>query len=115
MSNAPFDNPYSPSGAPQPGGDPKLVKEIKSQATASLIVAIVSFFCCGIILAPFAIYRGNKAKALIDQTGVGIEHRGLAQAGYIIGIISLVLNIIGIIMYVLLAVVGALANSQNMP
>ena len=114
MSNSPFDNPYAPAtSGPQVGGDPKLNKEIKTQAIASLVVGIVSFFCCGIVLAPFAIYRGNKAKAMIDQTGVGIEHRGIAQAGFIIGIISLILNIIGITLYVLLAVLGAAANQQN--
>lgn len=115
MSNAPFDNPYSPtSGGQGGGGDPKLLKEIKSQAIASLVVAIVSFFCCGIVLAPFAIYRGNKAKALIDQTGVGKEHRGIAQAGFIVGIVSLILNVIGLILYVVLAVVGAAARQQGM-
>ena len=63
MSNTPFDSPYSPTSAGgMPGGDPQVAKEIKSQAMTSLIVGIVSFFCCGIILAPFAIYRGNKAK-----------------------------------------------------
>lgn len=70
-----------------------------------------SFFCCGIVLAPFAIYRGNKAKTLIDQSGVGIEHRGLAQAGFIVGIISLVLNVVGMGLYIL-AVVLAAANQR---
>lgn len=110
MSNSPFDNPYAPVNAPngpQAGGDPKLAKEIKSQAIASLIVGIVSFFCCGIVLAPFAIYRGNKAKALIDQTGIGQEHRAIAQAGFIVGIISLILNIFVVLFYVMAAVLGA--------
>lgn len=113
MSNSPFDNPYAPTSALQGGQDPKIAKEIKSQAITSLVVAIVSFFCCGIVLAPFAIYRGNKAKTLIDQTGIGMENRGIAQAGFIVGIISLALNVIGLIIYVLLAVLGA-AGRQGM-
>ena len=113
MSNSPFDNPYSPNSPGVPGGDPKLAKEIKSQALASLIIGIISFFCCGIVLAPFAIYRGNKAKKLIDQTGIGIEHRGIAQAGFIIGIISLVLNVIGIILYIVMALVSIGAQQQG--
>jgi len=113
MSNSPFDNPYTPvTSGPQGGGDPKLAKEIKSQAIASLVIGIVSFFCCGIVLAPFAIYRGNKAKSLIDQSGVGREHRGIAQAGFIVGIVSLIVNILGLAVYVLLAVLGA-ANQQR--
>lgn len=115
MSNSPFDNPYSPVGTgPQGGGDSKLAKEIKSQAITSLVVGIVSFFCCGIVLAPFAIYRGNKAKTLIDQSGEGREHRGIAQAGFIVGIVSLILNVIGLILYVVLAIVGAAARQQGM-
>ena len=114
MSNSPFDNPYAPvASGSQGGGDPKILKEIKSQAITALVVGIVSFFCCGIVLAPFAIYRGNKAKALIDQTGVGREHRGMAQAGFIVGIVSLALNVIVIAFYVIAIVFGAVAQSQR--
>ncbi|MEZ6136505.1 MAG: DUF4190 domain-containing protein [Pirellulaceae bacterium] len=105
-----MSNPYAPQQIPPTGGDPKLLGEIKSQATTALVVGIISLFCFGIILAPFAIYRGNKAKKLIDQSGIGQEHRGLAQAGFIIGIIALVLNIIGILFYVLAAVAAVSAQ-----
>lgn len=113
MSTMPPENPYSPSAnlSPQDNlGDQKLAKEIKSQAIASLVVGIISFICCGIVLAPFAIYRGNKAKSLIDQTGIGREHRGTAQAGFIIGIISLVLNILILGFYLLMGILGAISN-----
>ncbi|WP_153555835.1 DUF4190 domain-containing protein [Roseimaritima sediminicola] len=102
------DNPYQATptgGMPQ---NPQLEREIKSQAITSLVVAIVSFICCGIILAPFAIYRGNKAKALIDQSGVGQEHRTLAQVGFVLGIVSLVLNVIVLLFWVLGMVLGGI-------
>ena len=87
------------------GSDPKLLGEIKAQAITSLVVGILSipFFCVGIILAPFAIYRGAKAKRLIDESGVGQEYRGLAVAGFIIGIVVLVLNIVFILPWLVMA------------
>lgn len=104
------DNPYqAPPGGAAPQ-NPQLEKEIKSQAITSLVVGIVSLVCCGIVLAPFAIYRGNKAKTLIDQSGIGQQHRGIAMAGFIIGIVSLVLNVIGLIFYVIMIAAGAAGN-----
>jgi len=82
------------------------LKEIASQAKASLVVGIISFFCFGIILAPFAIYRGSKAQSMIRQYNVGHEHQGTAQAGKIVGLISLVLNIVGLLFYIIV-VAGA--------
>ena len=106
MSGNPYEFPSSFS-QPSAGADPKLLGEIKSQAVTSLIVGIISIFCCGIVLAPFAIYRGAKAKRLIDESGVGQEHRGMATAGFIIGIVSLALNVIGLVFYILAAVLAA--------
>lgn len=117
MSQNPFgNNPQNPNpyNAPMqsgPGGmNPEtqyILKEIASQAKASLVVGIISFFCFGIILAPFAIYRGSKAQSMIRQYNIGHEHQGTAQAGKIIGIIVLVLNIAGLIFYALM-IAGAI-------
>lgn len=105
------DNPYQtpPGGAPPQ--NPQLEKEIKSQAITSLVVGIISIFCCGIVLGPFAIYRGNKAKTLIDQSGIGQEHRGIAMAGFIIGIVAVVLNLIGLVFYLLAFLAAAAGNA----
>ncbi len=100
MSGNPYEIPNSFS-QPGAGDNSKLLGEIKAQALTSLIVGIVSIFCCGILLGPFAIYRGAKAKRLIDESGVGQEHRGMATAGFIIGIVAMVLNVIGIVLYAL--------------
>ena len=75
-----------------------LLKEIKAQATASLVVGIIGLLCLGIILGPFAIYRGAKARRLIRETGVGGEHNGTALAGMILGIIAVV-SFIGFVLY----------------
>lgn len=104
----PYQSPPSDSGAnlAQQGAD--IVRsEIKAQAITSLVVGIISIFCCGIVLAPFAIYRGAKAKRLIASSGMGSEHLGIAQAGFVIGIISLVLNIIGVLLLIVNMLIAA--------
>ena len=104
------DNPYEmPQTNSQGIGNPALLSEIKSQAVTSLVVGIISIFCCGIILAPFAIYRGAKAKRLIRENNIGQEHEGLAQAGFIIGIVALVLNIVGMLFYAI-GILAAVAS-----
>jgi len=95
------ENPYSsPTSQPQDGPGSEryaILKEIEKQAGASLIWGIVGILCFGIILGPFAIYRGNKAKRLIDQHNIGHEHRGKATAGFICGIIGIVSFFVGIL------------------
>jgi uncharacterized membrane protein len=113
MSNNPYEMPSSYPGATASGNDPKLLGEIKAQAITSLVVGIISIFCCGIILAPFAIYRGAKAKRLIDESGVGQEHRGLAVAGFIIGIVAFVLHIVIVLFYALIIVMAALQQGRG--
>ncbi len=122
MSQNPFggapQNPYqapATSGKPgaygQAGANPGLEKEISAQAVGSLVVGIISLFCFGIILAPFAIYRGKKAMTLIDSFQVGHQHRGTAMAGFVIGIISLVFNVLLVGLWALL-ICGSMAAQE---
>lgn len=60
-------------------------------AIASLILGIVSFFCCGTICSILGIIFGVISKQRQK------ENNGMATAGIIISIIALVLWIIGII------------------
>ena len=50
MSGNPYEMPNSNPGATASGSDPKLLGEIKAQAITSLVVGIISIFCCGIKL-----------------------------------------------------------------
>ena len=89
-------NPYAPPGAP---GGPGYFRPAGGEAPGAkqaLILGILSFFCCGILLGPFAIVNANKAKQAIamDPTLTG---GGMATAGMVLGIIALILNVIGII------------------
>jgi len=83
-------------GAPQPpyGGMPQ---KTNTKAIWSLVLGIVGLLCCGFFTGIPAIILGNTAKKEIAQTGQ--PGRGMAQAGFILGIIAVVLGILGIILY----------------
>lgn len=73
-----------------------------------MILGILSLVCCGLFAGIPAIILGHMAKKEID-TAPGQTGRGMAQAGFIMGIISVVLSIVGIIVYV--AIIGAAISS----
>ena len=64
------------------------------KATASMVLGILSFLCCPIIFSVLAIVLGSQAKNEIAATP-GLGGAGMAQAGFILGIVSLVLSVIG--------------------
>ncbi len=105
---APPSDPYSPAygmpPAPMPGYggmfDNGAVADLKSDAKKALILSIVSFFCCGVILGSLSIYYGVNARNGLRNYGVE-DGQGMALAAIIIGIISVVLNVL-----VLLARIG---------
>ena len=61
------------------------------------IVGLVGLVCCGFLAGIPAIILGNMAKKEIDAgQGTG---RGMAQAGFILGVIAVVLGILGLILW----------------
>ncbi len=85
--NQPYNQPYGQ----QYGSMYQEDKSIKRFAIASLVLGIVSFFCCGIITSILAIIFGRIS--LNKQP----MNNGLAKAGFILGIIGLVGSILGTI------------------
>lgn len=73
------------------------------KAIASLVLGILSLFCCGFISGIAAIILGKQAQ---QETAIsGQNGAGLAQAGFILGIIGTVLSVlVGIGYLVALAV-----------
>ncbi len=101
MSTTPPPPPPMPTGGR--GGT-----QDNGSGTIALITGILSFFVCPIILSIVAIVFGKKGMAAA-AAGTA-DNGGQAKAGYIMGIISLILGIIFIIFYVL--VIGlAVSNS----
>ena len=94
---APPPSPYAGS-AYNAGPSP----EAQQRGTTALIVGIISLFCCSLVLGPIAIYLGVSAR----RDGAG----GTATAGMVLGIVSLVLSVIGGIIY---AAMMAAASSSS--
>jgi len=94
----PYGQPY------QPGG------QSSTKAIVSLVLAIVSFFVCGLILSIPAVFLGRSAQREIDASGGRIGGRGMATAGYVVGLINVVISVIVIIVVIIVFASGAGGN-----
>jgi putative exporter of polyketide antibiotics len=83
-------------GAPQPPyGD--YPQKTNTKAVWALVLGILSIVCCGLVAGIPAIILGNLAKKEIETTGQ--PGRGMAQAGFILGIISIAFSVITLVLY----------------
>jgi hypothetical protein len=82
-----------------------------SQATTILVLGILSLVVCQ-ILGPIAWVMGNNELAGIDAGRRPPQNRGTAQAGRILGIISTVLMIIGIVFLFIFLIIGLVASTS---
>jgi Domain of unknown function (DUF4190) len=105
--------PYGqPQYGPQPGyGYPPVAPPNDGGATAALVVGIVSLvlacgYGVGLLGSPVAWYLGKSSMNRIDASGGGLGGRGMAQAGFVLGIIGTVLLVLAVVGLVLLVVVG---------
>ena len=64
------------------------------EANEALTYAIISFFCCGMVLGPVAIAKAHKARELI-AADPKLTGSGKATAAMVIGIVALVLWVFG--------------------
>jgi hypothetical protein len=87
--------PFSPTGPPpgytaygSPGafGPPKT----SGKAIASLVCGIVGLLCFGIILGPVALGLGLSAKKDIGASNGSVTGGGMATAGIVLGVLSIV-------------------------
>jgi len=79
-------------------------KEIGRKAMNSLILGIISLFCCGIIFGIIGLNAANEALTNIEIYDVAHDKKALATAGKVISIIGIVLWGLGIIVRILIAV-----------
>ena len=82
-----------------------------SQATTVLVLGILSLVVCQ-ILGPIAWVMGNTELAGIDAGRRPPQNRGTAQAGRILGIISTVLMIIGVVFLFVFLIIGLVASTS---
>jgi hypothetical protein len=85
---------YGPPGGggygPPPGNNGK--------AVWSLVLGILGILCCGILGIP-AIILGKQAQGEIDRSGGVQRGRGMATAGFVLGIIACIWLVVSIILF----------------
>jgi hypothetical protein len=93
--------------APAPGGAPA-GQQTNGVAVGSLVLGIMSVtlgWCCVLfaLAGPVAVFLGKQGQRRADQSGGRIGGRGMATAGFILGIIGTFVLLAGIgwIIYVL--------------
>ena len=98
--------------AGQPQAPPPAAYQSKPNApgaVASLVLGILGLTICS-ICAPFAWWQGQKARAAVDASGGTLDGRGMATAGWIMGIIGTVIIVIAVV--ALLAVLAIEPSSD---
>jgi Domain of unknown function (DUF4190) len=76
------------------------------RSTVALILGIIGIVACSIV-APFALVIGRGAVKEIDASGGQLGGRGMAQAGFILGVIGTVILALSLIAAVVLIIVAA--------
>lgn len=94
----------APAGAP-PGGPPPVVGAPTSgKATATLVLALVSFVLCPVLPAIAALVIGAQAAREIRESSGRLAGEGLVKAGRIIAIANIVLSLAALAAVVAIAI-----------
>jgi len=105
MSTTPPMPPMPPAPQTPGAGQPQ-----NGMGTAALVLGILQFVCLGTIGAILAIIFGRIGMKRAEQ-GLA-TNGGAAKAGFILGIIGVVLSVIGLIIYIV--VFAAAASNGDM-
>jgi hypothetical protein len=92
-----------PPGYGYPAGGGYAVPSSNQKALWSMILGIIGLLCC-FAISIVAIVLAQQAKKEIQASGGTQSGAGQAQAGFILGIVGLVLNGIALILWLGLAV-----------
>jgi hypothetical protein len=99
--------PYGTPGYPVPGYTPTPPNE--GMAVAAMVVGIVALvlscgYGVGLLGSPVALVLGRVSMKRIDASGGQVGGRGMAQAGFILGIIGTILLVLAIIVLVIIII-----------
>jgi hypothetical protein len=72
------------------------------------VLGIVGIVCCS-IAAPFAWVIGKRVMNEIDSSGGRFGGRGLAQAGFILGIVGTVLLVVSVVFFAIALGTGSMS------
>lgn len=111
---------YPQYGQPAYGGYPAPPPANHGGALASMIVGIASLVLgctagIGLLGSPVAWWLGAKAKREIDASQGQLGGRGMAQTGFILGIIGTVLLVLAIAVVIVLVAVAASQGVHTSP
>lgn len=87
-----------PPGAYPPQGQVQYAPD-HPKATTCLVLGILALVLCQ-VLGPFAWSMSKKTLNDIDASQGRVGGRGAAQAGYVLGIVSTVLLVLGVLVFV---------------
>jgi hypothetical protein len=100
-----------PQQPPEPGNGAAVAGFITSVVAGSLMLVSFGFLAfVSVIAAPFGIFYSRRGKRAVDE-GQTRKHRGLAQAGFVIGIVTLVIS--AIVTVLLIIFIVALATDEE--
>jgi uncharacterized membrane protein len=92
---------YGAAPPPPPGygygGQPPRSNQ---KAVWSLVLGILGLVCCGFFTGIPALILGKMAQNEIDASGGMQSGRGMATAGFVLGIIAIVFGIISVILFI---------------
>lgn len=101
-----------PPEQPQYGYQPQLPPPDHPRAMTAMILGILGLVLCQLV-GPFAWKIGGQAMREIDASGGQLGGRGLAQAGYILGIVATVLLIVAVALFAVFAIIAIIAAAAS--
>ena len=97
--------PPPPYGGPPPGlyppppgyGGGYSAPQTNQKAVWALVTGVLGLLCCGLV-GIAGIVLGSAAKREIDASGGYQTGRGMAQAGFVLGILGLVWTVVALLL-----------------
>jgi hypothetical protein len=110
----PWYGPPPPPAIPQgPGNDAAVAGLVLSCSGAALLLFSSGFASpVTLILGILGIVFGRKGKSKIDR-GETVRHRSLAQAGFIVGIVAVVLSILAICFWGAIIIIAIVSETSD--
>lgn len=102
----PADGPYGQQ--PPYGGQSA---PTHGPATTALVLGILSLVVCGLLGIP-AYVIGRRAEREVLASRGALSGEGLAKAGWIMGLIGMILTALGVLFFLLFVVVGVSTSSN---
>ena len=90
-----------------------VAQQTNGKATAALVCGLVSFACGGFFVSIPAIILGRIAQNEIRASGGRQGGEGMAKAGFILGIINVVLSVIFVAFYIVVIVAASNSSSNS--